>query len=103
MNVFYFEIENIRTSQSIVAIFANSAENASVISGRLMHSVEKYEPQYRGAGLSLFRQSGSPQMLIDALATTTHEGLAGYTSAEGWTVVAVPEGRGVKGQTKSAL
>lgn len=91
MNVFYFEIENIRTSQTIVAIFAENAENASVISGRLMHSIEQYDPQYSGGGLALFRQSGSPQMLSDALATATDEGLAGYTLEDGWTVVKVSE------------
>ena len=91
MNVFYFEIENLCTPPTIVAIFADSAENASVISGRLLHSIEQYEAQYSGEGLSLFRQSGSPQLLIDALANATDEGLAGYTLEDGWTVVAVPE------------
>ena len=91
MNVFYFEIETPRTAQTIVAIFAESAENASVISGRLMHSIEQYEAQYSGAGLALFRQSGNPKSLIDALANSIDEGLAGYTMDDDWTVVEVPK------------
>ena len=91
MNVFYFEFETQRTSPTIVAIFAQNAENASVISGRLMHNIEQYEAQYSGAGLALFRQSGSPKSLIDALANSTDEGLAGYTIEDGWTVVEVPK------------
>ena len=91
MNVFYFEIENIRTSQIIVAIFAESAENASVISGQLMHTIERYEPRYSGAGLALFRQSGRPEQLIDALARVTVEGVAGYSVEDGWTVLPMPK------------
>lgn len=89
MNVFYFEIENLRTSPTTVAIFAESAQNASAISGRLMHSIDQYAPPYQGAGLALFRQSGTPKQLINALATAKCEGLAGYTLEGGWTVVEV--------------
>lgn len=89
MNVFYFEIENIRVSPTTVAIFAESAERASAISGRLMHSVDQYAPQYQGAGLALFRQSGKPKQLIDALASAKCEGLAGYTLDGGWKVVEI--------------
>ena len=89
MNVFYFEIENPRMSPTTVAIFAESAENASALSGRLMHSIDQYAPPYRGAGLALFRKSGKPKQLIDALASAPDEGLAGYTLEDGWTVKSV--------------
>ena len=89
MNVFYFEIENIRVSPTTVAIFAESAENASAISGRLMHNVERYEPKFSGVGLALFRQLGKPGQLTDALISATVEGLGGYTLEEGWTVKTV--------------
>jgi hypothetical protein len=89
MNVYFFEIENLRMSPTTVAIFAESPENASVISRRLMHNIEQYEPHYSGAGLALFRQSGQPEHLTDALASVTCEGLGGYTLEGGWTVKAV--------------
>ena len=89
MNVYFFEIENLSMSPTTVAIFAESPENASVISGRLMHSIEQHEPQYSGAGLTLFRQSGKPEQLRDALASAADEGLGGYTLKGGWTVRAV--------------
>ena len=89
MNVFYFEIENICMSPTTVAIFAESAENASAISGRLMHNIEQYARPYNGGGLALFRKSGKPKQLIDALASATDEGIAGYTLEGGWTVVGV--------------
>lgn len=90
MNVFYFEIENLRTSPTTVVIFADSAENASAISGRLMHSIDQYAQPYKGRGLALFRKSGKPEQLVEALASATHEGLAGYTPEGGWRVVNVP-------------
>ena len=89
MNVFYFEIENICVSPTTVAIFAESAENASAISGRLMHNIEQFGPQYSGAGLTLFRQLGKPEQLTGALTTASGEGLGGYTLEDGWTVNAV--------------
>ena len=89
MNVYFFEIENLSMPPTIVAIFAKSAECASVISGRLMHNIEQYEPRYSGAGLTLFRQSGKPEQLRDALASGADEGLGGYTLEGGWTVRAV--------------
>ena len=85
MNVYFFEIKNLSMPPTIVAIFAESAENASLISGRLMHNIEQYEPHYSGAGLALFRQSGKPEQLTDALASATGEGLGGYTLEDGWT------------------
>lgn len=90
MNVYFFEIENLRMSPTTVAIFAESPENASVISGRLMHNIEQYEPQFRGPGLALFKQSGDPQQLLDAVAHATIEGLGGYTLKGGWTILDVP-------------
>lgn len=89
MNVFYFEIENLRMSPTTVAIFAESAENASAISGRLMHSIDQYAPPYNGGGLALFQKSGKSKQLIDALASALHEGLAGYTLEGGWTIAEV--------------
>ena len=91
MNVYFFEIENLRKSPTTVAIFADSAENATVISGRLMHNIEQYEPYYSGAGLTLFRQSGKLEQLTDVLASADDEGLGGYTLEGGWTVRAVGE------------
>ena len=89
MKIFYFEIENLRMSPTIVAIFAESAENASAISGRLMHSIDQYARPYNGGGLALFRKSGKRKELISALASATDEGLAGYTLGGGWTVAEV--------------
>lgn len=89
MNIYYFEVTNQRISTT-VAIFAKNAENASAISGQLMHSIDQYQPQYSGAGLALFRSAGQPQQLVDALTSATQEGLAGYTTDGGWNVVAVP-------------
>lgn len=88
MNVFYFEFET-QLSSTIVAIFAQNAENASVISGRLMHNIEQYEPQYSEAGLERFRQCGKPQQFVEALAASTAEGIAGYEAVRGWSVVPV--------------
>ena len=90
MNVYFFEIENLRMSPTTVAIFAKSAERASVLSGRLMHRINSYEPAYSGAGLALFKQSGDPQQLLDALEVGTNEGLGGYTLKGGWTILDVP-------------
>lgn len=90
MKIFYFEITPQHSAPATVAIFAKSAERASVISGRLMHSIKHYEPGYSGAGLALFKQSGEPQQLIDAVATATNEGLGGYTLKGGWTILHVP-------------
>lgn len=86
MKIFYFEITPLHAGPTVVAIFAESAERASTISGRLMLSIERYEPQYTGAGLKLFQQSGKPEQLIDALACTIAEGVAGYSIEDGWTV-----------------
>lgn len=85
MNIYYFEITNERMSTT-VAIFANNAESASAISGRLMHNIERLEPRYNGAGLELFRQSGKPEQLAHALAYATVEGVGGYTFEDGWTI-----------------
>ncbi|WP_218939604.1 hypothetical protein [Sphingorhabdus profundilacus] len=73
-----------------IAIFAKTAGRASIISGRLMHSIHNYEPSYSGAGLALFEQSGDPQQLLDAVAHATIEGLGGYTLKGGWTILDVP-------------
>ena len=89
MNVYFFKIENLSMSPTIVAIFAESAENASAISGQLLHSIDQYAPPYHGAGLALFRQSGKPEQLTDALTSATCEGLGGYTLEDGWSVKAV--------------
>ena len=89
MKIFYFEITPQHAAPAVVAIFANSADRASTISGRLMLSIERYEPQYSGAGLALFRQSSKPEQLVDALACATVEGVAGYTAEYGWTVLPV--------------
>ena len=56
-----------------------------------MLSIERYEPRYSGAGLALFRQSGKPQQLLDALAAATIEGVGGYTLEDGWTITEVPQ------------
>lgn len=90
MKIFYFEIKPQHAASTVVAIFAETAERASTISGRLMLTMERYEPRYSGAGLALFRQSGSPDQLVDALTGATVEGVAGYTIEDGWTVLAVP-------------
>ena len=89
MKIFYFEITPQFASPTVVAIFAKSADSASAISGRLMKTINRYEPKYSGAGLALFQQSGNPEQLVDGLARATVEGLAGYTLDEGWTVIAV--------------
>ena len=88
MNIYYFEVTNQRISTTI-AIFANDAENASTISGRLMDSIDQYARPYNGGGLALFRKSGKHKELINALASATDEGIAGYTLEGGWTVVGV--------------
>ncbi|MEP7350928.1 MAG: hypothetical protein ABI668_13400 [Sphingorhabdus sp.] len=90
MNVFYFEIELQDAAKTIVAIFAKNADRASSISGRLMLNIKNYEPPYSGAGLALYRQSGNPEQLLEALAHATDEGIAGYTIGEGWSVLPVP-------------
>lgn len=90
MKIFYFEITPQLAASTVVAIFAESAESASTISGRLMLTIERYEPRYSGAGLTLFRQSGRPDQLVDALAGATVEGVAAYTIEDGWTVLPVP-------------
>lgn len=90
MNLYYFEIEAQNADPTVVAIFAENTDKASIISGRLMLNIAHYEPRYSGAGLALFRKSGNPKQLIDALASAIDEGLAGYTADEGWTVVEVP-------------
>lgn len=90
MKIFYFEITPQRSAPTTVAIFAESAERASVLSGRLMHSIKKFEPEYSGAGLALFEQSGDPQQLLDVVAHATIEGLGGYTLKGGWTILDVP-------------
>jgi hypothetical protein len=89
MKIFYFEITPQHAVPTVVAIFARSPESASTISGRLMLSIERYDPRYTGAGLALFRQSGSPAELVDAIASANVEGLAGYSLDDGWTVVSV--------------
>ena len=90
MKIFYFEITPQHSAPTTVAIFAKSAERASVLSGRLMHRINSYEPAYSGAGLALFKQSGDPQQMLDALANATIEGLGGYTLKGGWTILDVP-------------
>ena len=90
MKIFYFEITPQFAAPTTVAIFAKSAERASVLSGRLMHSIKHYEPGYSGAGLALFKKSGDPQQLLDAVAHATIEGLGGYTLKGGWTIFDVP-------------
>lgn len=90
MKIFYFEITPQHSAPTTVAIFAKSAERASVLSGRLMHSIKHYEPPYSGAGLALFNKSGDPQQLLDAVAHATIEGLGGYTVKGGWTILDVP-------------
>lgn len=90
MKIFYFEITPQHSAPTTVAIFAKSAERASVISGRLMHSIKHYESGYSGGGLALFKQSGDPQQLLDALEVGTNEGLGGYTLKGGWTILDVP-------------
>lgn len=90
MKIFYFEITPQHSAPTTVAIFAKSAERASVLSGRLMHSINSYEPTYSGVGLALFKQSGDPQQMLDALANATIEGLGGYTLKGGWTILDVP-------------
>lgn len=89
MRIFYFEITPQFAAPTLVAIFAKSADSASAISGRLMRTIERYEPMYSGAGLALFQQSGNPEQLVDGLANANIEGLAGYTPNEGWSVIAV--------------
>ena len=91
MKIFYFEMTPQRAPPTVVAIFAKNAERASVISGRLMHTIEQYEPPYSGAGLALFRQSGDPQQLLDAVANAEIEGLGGYTPDGGWTISDIPQ------------
>ena len=90
MKVYYFDIENQSMAPTKIAIFAKTAGRASTISGRLMQSIHNYEPAYRGAGLSLFEQSGDPQQMLDALVAATGEGLGGYTLKGGWTILDVP-------------
>ena len=77
-NIYFFEIENLLIPTTNVAIFAENPENSSVISGRLMQNIEKYEPQYSGPELALFCRSGNIDQLSDALATEADEGLGGY-------------------------
>ena len=89
MNVFYFEITPQHSAPSTVAIFAESADRALIISGRLMLTIEHYEPRYNGAGLALYQQQGRPEQLVDALICAIVEGVAGYTVDDGWTVRAV--------------
>ena len=91
MKIFYFEITPQRAPPTVVAIFAKNAERASVISGQLMHTIEQYEPPYSGAGLALFKQSGDPQQLLDAVANAAIEGLGGYTPDGGWTISDIPQ------------
>ena len=90
MKIFYFEITPQLAASTVVAIFAESADRASTISGRLMRTIQRYEPRYSGAGLALFQRSGNPEQLVDALARPTVEGVAGYTIEDGWTVLPVP-------------
>ncbi len=94
MKIFYFEITPQFAESTVVAIFAKSADSASAISGRLMLTIDRYEPRYSGAGLALFRQSGKSEQLDDALACATVEGVAGYTVEDGWTVLPVKEPKG---------
>ena len=89
MKIFYFEITPQFAAPTLVAIFAKSADSASAISGRLMRTIERFEPKYSGAGLALFQQSGNAEQLADGLANATTEGLGGYNLDEGWTVIAV--------------
>lgn len=91
MKIFYFEITPQHAAPTVVAIFAQNAASASSISGRLMLSIERYDPRYSGAGLALFRQSGKPQQLLDALVTAKIEGVGGYTLEDGWTIAEVPQ------------
>lgn len=90
MKIFYFEITSQHSAPRMVAIFAENADSASIISGRLMLNVEGYEPRYSEAGLALFQQLGNPKQLVEALAHATEEGIAGYTLGEGWSVLPVP-------------
>jgi hypothetical protein len=91
MQIFYFEITPQLAAPTVVAIFAKSAERASTISVCLMHTIEQYEPPYSGAGLALFKQSGDPQQLLDAVANAAIEGLGGYTPDGGWTISDIPQ------------
>lgn len=90
MKIFYFEITPQHSAPTTVAIFAKSAERASILSGRLMHSVYQYNPAFSGAGLAHFKQSGDPQQLLNAIAHATIEGLGGYTPEGGWNILGIP-------------
>ncbi len=88
MKIVYFIITSQFAAPTMVAIFAQSAENASAIFGRSMHNIEQFGPDYGGVGLTLFRQSGKPDPLTDTLSSATEEGLGGYT-LEGWMVLPI--------------
>ena len=48
MNIFYFEVEVQRTIPTVVAILAENAEQASILSGRLMLCINEVGDEYSG-------------------------------------------------------
>lgn len=89
MNVYYFEVEVQRTLPTVVAILAENAEQASILSGRLMVCINEVGDQYNGEGLKQFLRNRSKDRLQVDLSTTETEGIVGYTKEDGLSILAL--------------
>ena len=87
MNVYYFEVEVQRTIPTVVAILAGNAEQASLLSGRLMLCINDVGGEYSGEGLKRFMRNRGKDRLQADLSTTDTEGIVGYTKEEGLSIL----------------
>lgn len=87
MNIFYFEVEVQRTLPTVVAILAKNAEQASILSGRLMLCINEVGAEYSGEGLRRFLCNRSKDRLQADLSATDIEGIVGYSKDEGLSIL----------------
>jgi hypothetical protein len=87
MNVFFFEVEVQRTVPTVVAILAEDAEQASILSGRLMLCINEVGAEYSGEGLRQFLRNRSKDRLQADLSATDTEGIVGYTKDKGLSIL----------------
>ena len=87
MNVFYFEVEVQRTVPTVVAILAENADQASILSGRLMLCINEVGVEYSGEGLRQFLRNRSKSRLQADLSANDTEGIVGYSRDEGLSIL----------------
>ena len=87
MNIFYLEVEVQRTLPTVVAILAKNAEQASILSGRLMLCINEVGAEYSGEGLRRFLRNRSKDRLQADLNANDTEGIVGYSKEEGLSIL----------------